>query len=209
MDSYEISYNFTVNECSDGEHSVTVMITDGSKRIYTIKNSSNTSVEEDSTYSISLTAVNRVARSTPTSIPSTVTTKTAGIDATSFNLAFDMYLSSHAAPTGYPQSLMNTSTTISNITLQWAKVKCEQRNGHIDKYLISYELDNKLIQENTSDLMFTITGLQPSTTHNFTVEALGIKGHDSNPNASISIVTEAPQSMHIYLYLYFDFIDVL
>ena len=80
VDSYEISYNFTVDECSGDEGNfplVTVMLS-GSLRNYTIMNSPTTPVEEDSTYSISLTALNSVGRSAMTIITN-VTTNTAGV----------------------------------------------------------------------------------------------------------------------------------
>ena len=80
MDSYEISYSFTIDECSVDHGNfppVTVMLS-GSLRNYTITNSSTTPVEEDSTYSISLTALNSVGRSAMTVITN-VTTNTAGV----------------------------------------------------------------------------------------------------------------------------------
>ena len=66
VDSYEINYSYTVIECATEEGffpAVTVREVDGSLRSYTIMNSSTTPVEEDSIYSISLTAVNSVGRS--------------------------------------------------------------------------------------------------------------------------------------------------
>ena len=69
VDSYEISYNFTVNECSGDEDNfppVTAIVIDGSLRSHTITNSTMTPVEEDSIYYISLTAANSVGRSEAT-----------------------------------------------------------------------------------------------------------------------------------------------
>ena len=69
MDSYEINYEYTVNQCSGNEGSfppVTAPIADGSLRAYTIENSDSTPVEEDSFYStITLRAVNDVDTSEP------------------------------------------------------------------------------------------------------------------------------------------------
>ena len=81
VDSYEINYNFTVDECTGGGNfpPVTVMVADGSLRRYTIIKSSTTPVEEDSTYFISLIALNSLARSTATTISGNVTTDTAGV----------------------------------------------------------------------------------------------------------------------------------
>ena len=68
MEGYEINYSFTIDECSGDEGRipvVTASISDSSLRSYTILNSSATPVEEDSIYSISLTAVNGTGRSEP------------------------------------------------------------------------------------------------------------------------------------------------
>ena len=81
MDSYEIYYQYTVNECSGNEGSfppVDATIADGSLRAYTIENSDSTPVEEDSIYfTITLRAVNVVDTSEPSNRV-TVTTGQAG-----------------------------------------------------------------------------------------------------------------------------------
>ena len=63
VESYEITYNYTVHECKAGSDqdfsTVNVHVTlSGFLQNYTILNSTATPVEEDSTYSISLTAAN-------------------------------------------------------------------------------------------------------------------------------------------------------
>ena len=62
VESYKINYNFIVNECQDGYNS-SIYLMDGSLRSYNITNSSDHLVEEDSTYNITLTAVNSVTSS--------------------------------------------------------------------------------------------------------------------------------------------------
>ena len=42
------------------------------------------------------------------------------------------------APSGSPQNLTATSTTISNITIEWEMIHCLERNGPTTKYLVSY-----------------------------------------------------------------------
>ena len=77
--SYEINYSYTVMECgSEGGNFPTVTISepDGSLRSYTITNSSVAPVEEDSMYSISLTAVNSVDRSIPSNTMEVATPET-------------------------------------------------------------------------------------------------------------------------------------
>ena len=88
--------------------------------------------------------------------------------------------------------------TVSNITIQWEEVNCVQQNGRIESYLISYVLDDQWIHETTSDLIFTITGLYPSTNYTYTVEAVGIGVHDSTPQASSYGATKPPQSMIVF-----------
>ena len=79
VDRYEINYTFTINEC--GVERVfsmeSVIITANGSTYYriSIDSSSTTPVEEDSSYNISLTAINDVTRS------NTVTTTTSTISA--------------------------------------------------------------------------------------------------------------------------------
>ena len=75
---YEINYCYNVIEClRDGDTqpfpSVTVTLNNGSLRSYTIMNSSTTPVEEDSQFTISITAVNSVGRSGPSNMAFTKT----------------------------------------------------------------------------------------------------------------------------------------
>ena len=82
MDRYEINYRYFIEECEyerGGRFpSVTVSVSDGTLRIYTLNNSASTPVEEDSTLQITLTAVNSVTRSVP-SQPAITTTAEAGV----------------------------------------------------------------------------------------------------------------------------------
>ena len=86
MDRYEISYSFVVTECvRDGvtttvtDLPVTLIVNNGSQRLYNITNSSDTPVEEDSQYIISLRANNSIATSEEVTINMT-TTQTAGFN---------------------------------------------------------------------------------------------------------------------------------
>ena len=66
VDSYEINYQYIVKQCIGEGGSfpaITVMEINGSLRSYTLTNSALTPVEEDSLFSISLTAVNDVEMS--------------------------------------------------------------------------------------------------------------------------------------------------
>lgn len=61
VDGFEINYSFTIIECDvNGNTEVAVMVPDGTVREHIIINSSTTPIEEDSMYTISLTAMNTV-----------------------------------------------------------------------------------------------------------------------------------------------------
>ena len=80
--SYEIKYCFIVNECEDGYNSncFIIHVIDGSLRSYNITNSRDHPVEEDSTYNITLTAVNSVTYSEAAKpSESNIVTKTASM----------------------------------------------------------------------------------------------------------------------------------
>ena len=77
VNGFKISYTYEVNECRDENPlpyaSVTVTLNNGSLRGYTIINSSLSLVEEDSVFTISVTAVNSVTESIPSNIVTTTT----------------------------------------------------------------------------------------------------------------------------------------
>ena len=80
VDSYILDYEFSINECSGNEGTfppVRKTISDGSLRMYTIVNSADTPVEEDSMYYITLRAVNSVDTSEPSN-SARVNTRIAG-----------------------------------------------------------------------------------------------------------------------------------
>ena len=70
VDSYDINYRYNVRNCG-GSDSATISVPDSSVKSYVIMNSSDTPVEEDSTYFISLTAVNNVNRSDASDVRTT------------------------------------------------------------------------------------------------------------------------------------------
>ena len=75
---YEIQYNFTIRECPGNSWNVwNVTISDSSLRNYTLVNSTDTPVEEDSDYFLMFSAVNSDGKSEPVTIETN--TSTAGI----------------------------------------------------------------------------------------------------------------------------------
>ena len=72
---------------------------------------------------------------------------------------------------GAPQSLRTGSVDVTNITIQWDRVDCWDRNGRIDSYVVFfYPTSNPsgrraetIFGTGYSDRMFSITGLPPQT----------------------------------------------
>ena len=78
VEGYEINYNYQISECVREGNLVPIppfliSLNNGSLRSYTIMNSPTTPVEEDSSYTITITAVNSVWRSGPSNTVSTTT----------------------------------------------------------------------------------------------------------------------------------------
>jgi hypothetical protein len=60
VDSYEITYSYTINQCDGVEGAfppITISISNGTQMSYIIANGPSTPVEEDSMYTIRLTAI--------------------------------------------------------------------------------------------------------------------------------------------------------
>ena len=153
---------------------------------------------------ITVTAVNSVTESNPSNTAIT-TTAEAGEIATSIHALFiiEKYRKniSPTAP-GLVQSLSTSSVNVTNITIQWDRVDCHERNGGTDSYRVVYypTLDVGDAYARTSagtgdsERVFTVTGLPPRTSYTFEVQA-------SNPDldvrgapATFTISTSAPQS---------------
>lgn len=86
VEGYEIYYNFTINQClvitrQNMQGSISV----GRMTTYTLVDSASTPIEEDSTYFITVTAINQVTNST--SLVQSVVTSTAGWYAVYINYA--------------------------------------------------------------------------------------------------------------------------
>lgn len=83
-------------------------------------------------------------------------------------------------PSIAPSNLRDTSITSRSVTLEWNVISCEERNGLILSYDIQFAPvgDNNLILTNTGSntVQFTITGLTPFTSYNFSVAGVNING---------------------------------
>ena len=96
---------------------------------------------------------------------------------------------------------------VTNITIQWDRVNCRERNGRTDSYVVIYyptsnpsEREAMIVSgTGDDDRMFSINGLPPRTSYTFGVEASNPLVRDPGALiANITVSTTAPQSK-IYL----------
>ena len=184
----------------------------GSSREYTL-----TGLEENSNYTINVTAMN----GTGSSPPATTTARTAiagRIHPCSWyeaNIHHDMQLvyKCHvlytAAPSASPVDLMVSSTSPTSISLSWGEVPCVDRN--VDR-ITGYQIVTRTTSDNVirdrerdhSTRMFTATHLIPRTSYTFEVNARYDVTSPMNPifgpAAVITEVTEVPRSKSWELY---------
>ena len=88
------------------------------------------------------------------------------------------------------------------MTIQWDRVNCVERNGHVNSYFFFfYPTSNPsrvngrtVLGTEDSYRMLSITALQPLTSYTFEVEALNSRVRDPGAIATISVSTTAPQS---------------
>ena len=168
----------TSGDCSD-ELQGNDTITDGSTN-YDIVN-----LEEDSSYSIEVTASNAIGNETNETI--TKMTLTAGEiwniwDNTSMNSVVLF-----SAPTTAPESVTTPSVTSSTITIQWGMVPCIHQNGDITGYSVRYGvMGSGSSQTETvsgaSETETIISDLMPSTT--YVVQVAGMNGNGTGVYSS-------------------------
>ena len=102
---------------------------------------------------------------------------------------------------GAPQSLRVASVDVTNITIQWDRVNCLERNGPINGYLVfAFPTSNPsrvfdvVSGTDESDRMFSVTGLPPQISYTFVVEVLYPFSQQSAAESTIIVSTTAPQS---------------
>ena len=111
-----------------------------------------------------------------------------------------MYVLSFSAP-GLVQSLRVGSINVTNITIQWDRVNCVDRNGRIDSYVVFFYPTSNLSEDNVwtvlgtrdSDRLFNITALPPRTSYTFEVEATNPLIRDPGAVATITVSTTVPR----------------
>ena len=194
VQSYQINYNYTINECSRDSVSRIMQgpVNVGNVRTYNLSNSSETPVEEDSVYSITVTAVNNVVISIPSTTRMT-TTAPAGMSVLSIMcmsvLDDDDFVWSSLAPSGAPQNLQALVVNATSITLQWDEVACQLRNGMIDGYQISYAGGHVTVSNGNT---YTANRLLPRKVYTFSVYAFS-SSLGSGPQLHISNETSVLQ----------------
>ena len=110
---------------------------------------------------------------------------------------------------GAPQSLRIASVDVTNITIQWDRVYCLERNGPTDYYVVVYYPTSypsgiratTISGTRDSDRMFSLPGLPPRTSYTFEVEAGNPLIRDPGALATVNVSTTAPQSK-IFAYDY-------
>ena len=103
-------------------------------------------------------------------------------------------ISFHPAP-GLVQSLRVSSVNVTNITIQWDRVDCWQRNGPTSGYRVRVtgpDISMFALVSGTSEesRMFTITGLAPRTSYKFEIQAIGFTFGEA---ATLTVNSSAPQ----------------
>jgi hypothetical protein len=107
----------------------------------------------------------------------------------------------HTAPTGAPQAFVASSVFSTNITMQWQRVICSERNSNITYYLLQYSQgrdgikEMEVLETDENDGVYTavLVRLQPLSEYTFTIAAVN-SGRQKGPNTTITVTTSAPES---------------
>ena len=194
VDSYNISYSFIIGGCGVGGGNIMSTV-NGSSREYTL-----TGLEENSDFTIFITAMNGAGSSPPAN--TTARTPIAGkiIMATSIIIHTDYNIT---APSSPPKSLNVSSTSPTSISITWGDVPCRERNvDMITGYSVTYfcidhshPCGNQTVQVLGEDnKTFTASQLIPRTNYTFEVMAF----HDNQSTslqspANVTGSTEIPE----------------
>ena len=152
VDSYTVSYTYTIRQCGSGVMSGSEEISDGNARSFMLSG-----LEEDSDYTITLTANSAVGTLVSNQVSATTST---------------------AAPSGGPSSVTFGDSNLTSITVQWGEIPCSERNGEITGYTVEYSSTDpphsgSLTVSGANTRTSVVGGLLPSTTYTFSVRAQG------------------------------------
>ena len=204
--SYEVVWQRNTSlECPNIDKD-NVTITDGSTSYDIV------GLEEDSTYSITVTALNAAGSS---SVTATVITLEAGERASEREGGMERERESHMpsnyhtycvsvppAPSAAPTSVRVSEVTSSLISVHWEMVPCVHRNGDITGYSVQYTGGGStqiMTVSGASSALAIITGLTPSTSYVVRVAAVNDAGTGVFSD-SLSVLTQgklSAQSMRL------------
>ena len=135
-------------------------ISDGNARSFMLSG-----LEEDSDYTITLTANSAVGTLVSNQVSATTST---------------------AAPSAGPSSVTFGDSNLTSITVQWGEIPCSERNGEITGYTVEYSSTHNnrrhsgsLTVSGANTRTSVVGGLLPSTTYTFSVRAQGASSANS------------------------------
>ena len=177
VDSYTVSYTYTIRRCGSGPIPGSVVGISGSDRSVMLDN-----LEEDSDYSITLTANSGTIQLDSNVV--SATTSSAGIFLILHMFVYVLIVVvfvTNVAPSGSPSSIMFSSTTLTSITVQWGEVPCEDRNGEIMGYMVQYTADDPphtgtMAVSGVDNRVAVVSDLLPRTSYSILVRAEGPEG---------------------------------
>ncbi len=192
IDRFEVTYNYTVKRCPAPQGAnVTVNIPDSTARTHILEN-----LNEDSTYRITVTAINNEGSTMNTTTVITGTSSNACMCVMTQAAILTMYLHSIGASSG--PSNVTVTAGVTNISIQWNEVDCVERNGEISDYSVRYGLNSSMSQEiNVTNRSFSIDRLQIRTSYSFEVAAVNIShgvGAYSSAVIGTTVVPNGKQS---------------
>ena len=166
VDEYLIQWERDTSGACPDEDTDSTTISGGSATSHTIPG-----LEEDSTYTITVTASN-TAGSSEVSI--TVTAMTL-----------------EAAPSAPPSSVSATVQSSTSITVQWGSVPCIHQNGQITGYSVRYGVEGSGNTQTVTAMGngATIYDLTPSTNYIVQVAAVNSAGVGDYSDPSIIVIT--------------------
>ena len=117
-----------------------------------------------------------------------------------YNYYVDVFI--RTAPTGAPQAFVASLKFSTNITVQWQRVICSERNSEITHYLLQYSRapegsdiikEEEVLGTDDSNRTYTANRLHPLSEYTFTIAAVNSEGQ-RGPNSTVTATTSVPES---------------
>ena len=182
VDGYLIQWERDTSGACPDEDTDNITISGGSATSHTIPG-----LEEDSTYTITVTASNTAGSS---NVSNTVTAMTgeAGERLNLYHGILNISLSL-SAPSVAPSNVAVTGVTSTTITVQWGSVPCIHQNGVITGYSVRYGSEAMNVTGDSSGGTYTIPDLMPSTNYPIQVAVMNGAG-TGDYSAAVNQLTE-------------------